>query len=468
MQISTYLLRYVTRPWAWLVLLLALLSALQVSLAGQLAPIAFEHVTLIDGTGRPPQHDMTVVTSGEKIAEIGPSHSVAVAGEIRRIDGRGKYLIPGMMDLHLHLIGGGAWKASSAQSDNPVDFDVGVRTLQGYLYYGFTSVYDAGNNPTFILPLRDRERTGEIVSPRIFATGQLLSYPGSWSVGYAGIGVRDWPDTRTDLDLQISRKPDVQKLTYESFGAGPNPLIPSLPKPLMKRMIEYLHNRGIRTTVHISNEKMARDAIEVGADTLAHAPGVGVISQDFADMVAARKIPIQTSLAVFDEIAQMQEGVEFLKTAEYAATVPAAEVPAREKSRQRYVALGWPTWFTTILPYAKRNLKMIHDAGGILVLASDRTFAPAALRELELVVSAGISPLDALTIATLNGAIFLGREHQLGSVEVGKWADLVLLDADPSVDINNVKAIYMVMKGGVFVDRESLDLPINRAAQTEY
>ena len=341
--------------------------------------------------------------------------------------------------MHLHLIGGGAWQASSHQSGNALDFDVGISTLQGYLYYGFTSVYDAGNNPDFILPLRQQERDGKIISPRIFATGQLLSYPGSWNVGYAGIGVRDWPDTLQDLELQLSRKPDVQKITYESFGAGPNPLIPSLPKDLMAKIIEYFHQQGIRTTVHISNEVMARDAIAAGADTLAHVPGVGVISQVFAALVTDSQIPIQTSLAVFDEISQMQDGVDFLKTPEYRATVTAAEIPAREKSRQRYLTLGWPQWFKTILPNAQRNVRMIHEAGGILVLASDRTFAPAALRELELLVEAGIPPLDVLRIATLNGAIFLGKGDELGSIEAGKLADLVLLRADPSADIANVK-----------------------------
>ncbi len=198
--------------------------------------VVFEHATLIDGTGGPPRPLTTVVVAGDRIAAVGPDGSVELPAGARRIDGTGRYLIPGLMDMHLHLIGGGAWQASSAQSDRPLDFAVGVRALQGYLYYGFTSVYDAGNEPDFILPLRARERRGEILAPRIFATGQLLSYPGSWSVGYAGIGVRDWPETRRDLDLQLSRAPDVQKITYESFGVGPNPLIPSLPAGLMENM----------------------------------------------------------------------------------------------------------------------------------------------------------------------------------------------------------------------------------------
>lgn len=422
-----------------------------------------EGVTVIDGTGRAPAANQRVVIRDGKIAEVA-SAQTPLRSRLPVVDGRGKFLIPGMIDAHIHLLGGGAWRDSSAQSSQPVDDAVGVSTLQGYLYCGFTAVYDAGNNPDFIMGLRARERAGEIVAPRIFATGQLLSYPGSWSVGYAGIGVRDWPDTVRDLDRQIALQPDVQKITYEAMGVGPNPLVKQLPTDLMTKIIAYLHERGIRTTAHISNEKMAREAIEAGIDTLAHGPATGAITADFARWVAEKKIPIQTSLVVFDEIRALAEGVEFLRTPEYAAVVDPREPLAREVARQRYLKLGWPAWFAAIFPYAQQNLRRIHDAGGTLVLATDRTFAPAALRELELVADAGIAPLQVLRIATLNGAIFLGREREMGSIEPGKLADLVLLDADPSRDIGAVRRVNRVWKGGREIDRSRLDLPVNRSA----
>jgi imidazolonepropionase-like amidohydrolase len=111
--------------------------------------------------------------------------------------------------------------------------------------------------------------------------------------------------------------------------------------------------------------------------------------------------------------------------------------------------------------YEKKNLKMIHDAGGIIALAADRSFGPTALTELQLVVDSGISPFEVIKIATLNAAIFLGKEDELGSIEPGKLADMVLLNADPTKDIGNVKKIAMVIKGGAIIDRTKLDLPIN-------
>ena len=215
--------------------------------------------------------------------------------------------------------------------------------------------------------------------------------------------------------------------------------------------------------MHISNERMARDAIEAGIDTLAHVPATGVLSQNFVELVAKKRLPIQTSLTVLDEIRAMKTGVDFLRTPEYAAVADAREVEVREATRQRYLKLGWPDWFAALYPYVQRNVRRIHDAGGVLVLATDRTYAPAALRELELLAETGIPPLDVLRIATLNGAAFLGREHEIGSIEVGKIADMVLLNADPSIDIRNVRRIEKVWKGGKEIDRGRLDLPINRS-----
>ena len=442
---------------------LVLIAYLPAALAQTVEPLAFEHVTIIDGTGHAPQAEMTVVLSDGKISMIGPDGTIDVPDSVLRIDASGKFLIPGMIDLHVHLMGGGLFKASRAPTDQRIpDFDAGLRALQGFLYYGFTSIFDAGNNPDFILPLRDRERAGEIISPRIFATGQTLTYPGSAVVGYGGIGVRDWPDTIQDIELQLARKPDLQKLTYESRGYGPSPLVRRLPKQLMSRIIAYLHERNIRTVVHISNEKMAIDAIEAGADTLAHAPHAGLINQSFADLVAARKIPVLTSMAVHWEIAQMVEDIGVLHTPEYQATVAPEDLVLLESARDRYIKAGYGSYFRLVHDYERQNLKMIHDAGGILALASDRTFGPAALTELELVVAAGITPLEVIKIATLNAAIFLGKEDELGSIQVGKLADLVVLNADPSSDIRNVKQIDSVIKGGVIIDRQKLDLPVNQ------
>jgi hypothetical protein len=359
-------------------------------------------------------------------------------------------------------MGGGVYRASRPPEErNTIDFEQGVRLLQSYLYYGFTSVLDLGNNHEFILPLRDREQAGEIVAPRIFTTGQQLAYPGNSVVGPGAIGVREWPQTIEDLDLVISRNPDMQKVTHESRGYGPVPYRKAMPKALMTKIIAYLEEREIRTVVHISNEKMAINAIEAGADALAHAPHAGLISQNFANLAAETQIPIQTAMTIHWEVSKMVDSLDVLRTQEYKDTAYPEDLLLLEKMRDRYARAGYGPYFALVHEYEKKNLKMIHDAGGIIALAADRSFGPTALTELELVVDAGISPFDVIKIATLNAAIFLGKEDQLGSIQTGKLADMVLLDADPTLDITNVKKIAMVIKGGAIIDRQKLDLPVN-------
>lgn len=112
-------------------------------------------------------------------------------------------------------------------------------------------------------------------------------------------------------------------------------------------------------------------------------------------------------------------------------------------------------------PVAQENLRKIHEAGGVLALGTDQTNGAAVHREMELLVAAGIAPLDVIRIATFNAARFLGKEDQLGTIEEGKLADMVLLNADPLQDINNAKDIHMVIKNGSVVDRDKLQLPVN-------
>ena len=130
--------------------------------------------------------------------------------------------------------------------------------------------------------------------------------------------------------------------------------------------------------------------------------------------------------------------------------------------RQEYAARAWTTWMKVMTPVAQENLRKIHAANGVIVLGSDQSAGPQSHRELELMVDGGISPLDAIRIGTLNAAVFLGKERELGSIEEGKIADLILLGSDPLVDISNTQDIELVIKGGVIIDREALDLPANR------
>ena len=434
--------------------------ALGSTFAASADTLLIENVTLIDGTGRAPVAGASVLIDEERIRLIS-RHSISAPDNTRRIDGTGQYLIPGLMDLHIHLQGSvevtpeGLFTISNDRSK-------GIRALHSYLYSGITSVYDAGNVPDYILGLRDDERSGNLVSPRIFATGSIVTYPGSHGSGDFGTQVDSWPEAIPALDAHIERGPDILKLTFEERGWGARPMIPLLPVDLMQRIIHYYNDRGIRTTVHTSSEYRARQAIFAGVDTLAHPIIQGPVTDDFARLMGAKKIPMVTTLTIGENYSRLAEHPEYLDEPLYQATLTPEEIDTlKTEKRKEYQERKWTWWMKIMTTVAQENVRKINEAGGILVAGTDQTTGPALHRELELLADAGIPPADIIRIATLNGAIFLGKERELGSIEEGKVADLVLLAADPTADINNAKKIVQVIKGGQLIDRSKLNLPIN-------
>jgi imidazolonepropionase-like amidohydrolase len=411
---------------------------------------AIEHVTLIDGTGHAPQPDMTVTVDGERIVSVSPS-AITPSPKGKRIDAHGKYLMPGLMDVHIHLHGGVDQKTDTVESR--------TQTLAGFLYSGVTTVYDAGNQTDIILPLRAAERAGKIASPRIFATGNLITYPGSHGTGMA-VNIQDFEKDKDKLDKHIAeQQPDVVKLTLEEEGWGARPMITLMPEPLLRDIIRYYNLHGIRTTIHVSSELRAEEAIFAGTDSLAHPVIQGPVSDSFVKLMGAKKIPFASTLTIGENYSRLAEHPEYLDQPLYAATFsPADRLTLKTKTRAEYQARMWTAWMKLMTPVAEENIRKVWAAGGVVAMGTDQSSGPASQRELELLVQAGLKPFDVLTIATHNGAALLGKADQLGSVEPGKLADLLLLNADPTADIENVKKIAFVMKGGQIIDESKLPL----------
>lgn len=431
--------------------------ALVATNAANAKDILIENVTLVDGSGKSPRGEVSVLVSDGRILRIAENGIESSEG-VQRIDGVGKYLIPGLIDTHIHLRGGRAY-SQGGKSEKRNARDKGVAALASYLNSGVTSVYDAGNAPDYIMGLRDDERAGRIAAPRIFATGGIVTYPGSHGGGPGATLVDDWPEAIPALEEHLSHEPDVVKFTLEERGWGARPLIPMLPIDLFQTLIEFYNDNGVRTTVHASSELRARQAIFAGVDTLAHVIIQGPISENFAKLMSAKKIPMSTTLTIGENYSRLAEHPEYLDQPLYRAALSPEEIEElKAKTSQEYNERSWTWWMKIMTPIAQENLRQIHEAGGILAVGTDQTIGPAVHRELELLADAGIAPLDIITIATRNGAIFLGKDNELGTVEVGKLADMVLLSADPTVDINNAKKIHMVIKNGEIVDRPSLPL----------
>lgn len=424
--------------------------------------ILISNAQLLDVSSTAPLRPVNVLVEDGRISRVVPAEVPLEAPlSAERIDGKGGVLMSGLMDVHVHLAGGTKVSKEGLRAAD-LDYAAGTRALHSYLYAGVTTIYDAGNNPDFIFTLRAREREGELVAPRILATGGIVTYPGSHGSFEGATLIDRWPEGAALADAHIARAPDMVKFTYEERGWGLRPMIPMLPLELLRTLAEYWNDHGIRSTVHVSGEKRAREAIFAGVDTLSHPVIQGPVSDNFVKLMAARRIPMASTLTIGENYSRLAEHPEFLDEPLYKDTLtPEQRKDLLEKTRPAYAKDQWTWWMKLMTPVAQENIRRIDAAGGIVALGTDQSNGAAVHRELELLVAAGITPREAIRIGTLNAARFLGKEETLGSITEGKIADMVLLDADPSTDIRNARRIRAVLKDGVLIDRSRLQLPVN-------
>jgi len=422
-------------------------------------PLVIRGVTLIDGTGRAAIPNATVVVDNTRITQV-TTQTVTPPAGAQVIDGRGRFLMPGLIDVHVHVSGGGGNRPSTPPL-SPQQERAGTKALHSFLYAGVTSIFDAGNNSTFIFGLRDKERAGTIDSPRIFASGGTVTSPG----GHGGpFYIEAWPQDRAALDTHLTGKPDMVKIGQDEHGWMMRPLITKLPEDLLEKIVRYYHSKGVRSTIHISDEHDAIEAIYAGVDTLAHPVIQSPISSAFVNLMRVKRVPEATTLTIGESYSRLVEHPEYLDEPLYRAILEPSEIQQlRTSTSASYKSDGRTWWMKVMTPVAQENIRKLNAAGkDIMALGTDRSSGADVHRELELIVLGGVSAADAIVIGTRNAARFLGKLDELGTIEPGKLADLVLLDADPTADINNATKINTVIKNGRVIDRSTLDLPVNR------
>ena len=393
------------------------------------ADLIIRDVTLIDGTGNGPVSGAWVAVTGERISAVGIGTPPDAETEI---DGTGRYLMPGLIDAHVH-VGGGRMRPGEEGGGGMNERRAMVeQSLHGYLYSGVTTVFDSGNLPDFIFPLRGDVRAGVVLSPRLLATGGVVTVPGGYGSG-PGATLIAGPEDLPNLDAHLDLVPDIVKILLDPQGRRGIPEAPIFTPELLRLVTDRVHARGIRTTVHIPAEAEARLAIDAGVDALAHLPARTEMSDAFASMAAQRGIPMATTLTVFSDIARVAETPEMFDTPLYQAVLPQGQRDRQKTTeRARYIETGMASFFARMLPGMQARLKTLYDAGVPLALGTDRSFGPTVHEELRLIVDSGVPPLAALRMATANAALYLGLEDELGTVAPGKRADLILLGCEPA------------------------------------
>jgi imidazolonepropionase-like amidohydrolase len=366
------------------------------------------------------------------------------------IDGRGRFLMPGLIDSHVHVAFNGFLDVRS-------DFTC---TLAQHLLHGVTTVVDfftvgghfPGSSPETV---RDDVNAGKFLGPRMLTSYGCVNAPGGFcdcSVGEAASRIATVADIERELDRITGVRPDFVKIVYDDvFGT-----IPNLTREQLREIVESSHRRGFKVAVHVATSAQAADATAVGADILGH----GIID-DLPDALirelADREVVVIPTLASY----------EARSTARWRLVLPSVSPP---EVVQRYATTTRTIYEQTeqLALYGRAfersvgNLCRMVEAGVKIVAGSDAgtwyTFpGDALLRELEIYTSAGLMPVDALRMATSSAADVWAVDS--GRVAVGRQADLVMLASNPLEDVTALRYTEAVVRGG-----QLLDLPALAAA----
>jgi imidazolonepropionase-like amidohydrolase len=406
-------------------------------------PVAIVHARIIDGRGGAPIEDGTVVVRGDRIVAVGPAGTVAVPAGARRIEARGQTMIPGLADMHTHLTGG--WDGETA------DFLGFRRTVGSLLHAGVTSVLDPGNVTSFVKQLRDEINAGRLAGPRIYYAGPVIDGPKPiWPDISAAISSADQlPHFLTQL-----RQADV---TFAKAYHG-------LSTDMVRALVDSAARDSLRVIADVGLRNGSLEVAKTGIAAFAHA-GSRPMADEAIKYMAEHQVASITTLAVYESFTRRRfADLRFLEQPLLAAILPPTYVTQiRQFAVQPLSAedsLRVQRW-TGALASARDNVRKMHAAGVMLVAGTDAPYpgdyyGEGLHRELELLVEAGLSPLEVITIATRNAARLVRAEAEWGTLEPGKIADLVIVSGDPSRTISDTRRVVTVMQRGRIVNREML------------
>lgn len=407
--------------------------------------------TLIDGTGHAPLPHAAMVIDDGRIRWVGLDAKLKTPAGARTIVAAGKYVIPGLIDTHVHLgVAKGMVLSAANQTRDNID-----RQLATYASYGVTTVQSLGTEQDIVLQMRDEERAHRTAKTRIFSAGLGVVFDG----GYGGLaGVTKKVATPAEADAAVAREAGRHVDLIKFWLDDEMGTLPKMPPQITKAVIDGAHNRGFRVVSHIFYLQDAKRVIGQGVDGLSHSVRDQPIDTALIDGMKrhhswqmAATLSREKYLALYGSRPAFLDDPFFTQALEPGVLAALAD-PARAKA-----AAAAPHFdqFEGFFETAAHNLKREADAGIPYAMGTD---AGAVGRfpgysehiELELMVQAGLTPMQVLVAATSSGAKFL-HDSTIGSIEPGKWADFVILDGNPLVDIRNSRTIDAVYIAGTQV-----------------
>ncbi|UCE02820.1 MAG: amidohydrolase family protein [Candidatus Latescibacterota bacterium] len=453
----------VSTPQGWRI---AVTSAFDAPPGTPPPPFALTGATLIDGTGSPPLQDAVVIVRGGRIECAGTRDACPPPADVESLDLSGKWIVPGIVDAHVHFSQTG-WvdgrpDAIDVRDQHPYEH-VQSRLQQepehffrAYLGSGVTAVFDVGGY-AWTWTLRDSTRTD---APHVAASGPLLSTREFW-LNQPGeqqfIHIADAEAARSAVRYLAANRSDAVKVWFipDSAVAFENLALAVLAAG------EEARTYRLPLIVHATGLREAKVALQAGAHLLVHSVDDQLVDDEFVDLARGSEVVYCPTLTVVDGYARLYQSalaresprvddphacVDSLTLAHVAET---AELDVAEPERLESVIER----LTQRREVMRTNLRRLQAAGVGIAMGTDAgnpltLHGPSVYAEMEAMQAAGLSALDVLVAATRGGARAMRREQELGSIEAGKIADLLVVDADPSIDIRNMRQLSRVMRGG--------------------
>ena len=412
--------------------------------AGGAAVQAFTNAVLIDGTGAPALENAIVVIRGSTIEAAGTAAAVKIPRGATITDVRGNVVMPGLADMHVHLLGG--WDGHS------VDMLGYHRYMNALLYAGITTVLDTGNVQPYIVQLRAEVAAGRLLGPRIYCVGGLVDGADP-----------AWPPLSYAVASVGQVAPVVRALKRDNVDLIKGYV--GLSHSVLRRLVEEGQKVSLRVIVDQWQRNGSPDLVEDGIYGFAHLP-TRLLSPDNVRFMQEHHTVFISTLIVYEtQTRQRLRDLAFLQDPLVRDTSPPSFLEGLRAEAARPLSAeetaSTQRW-EQLLRNAVSNAKALFDAGVLLTAGTDAPY-PGDMQgeglhhELELLVRAGLTPLEAISVATRNAARFIGAADW-GTIEPGKLANLVVVAGRPDRNISDTRKIVAVMVRGRTIDRESLKL----------
>ena len=446
-------------------LMLCLNSAAQAPAQNKARPVVLKGARLIDGTGRPPIENSVMVIEGKQIVAAGKAGAVSIPKDAEVQDVTGKTIMPALINLHGHLglSNNGADSAAGHYTEENV-----AKQLNKYLAYGVATVASFGQDEDLIFSIRADQHAGKIGGARLFAAGRGFLEPGKANPADHRYRPQTTDEARADIRELAAHHPDYVKMWVDDgLGRGTK-----MKPEIYRAIIDEAHKNHIRVFAHEFYLADAKSLLAAGIDGFAHSIRDQAVDNELIATMKARGVFLIPTLVRDEVLFAYADNLKWVDDPFFQAGLePGALTFIRnpqyvEKIRQDPDIAKYRAG----LEMAKKNLKTLSD-GGVKIAFGTDSGIPTRFpgynehRELQLMVEAGLTPMQAIVAATSTNAEILRGSKEFGTLQAGRAAEFMVLDANPLDDIHNTEKLSAVWQAGKPVPSVSAKSTTTRASR---